>query len=116
LERALERLMHLRRIVRIRIVREALILTLDVGVFRLDEKRLAAVANCIADCRFVVMAALVRGVDSAESGGQRLPDERLGVLLLPRRAVEERRSAPRIVRRCIALRVAPAARCLAEFP
>jgi hypothetical protein len=56
------------RVVGIRIVGEALILTLDVRVFRLDEEWFA---NRLADCRLVVMAPLIRSIDSAKAGSQR---------------------------------------------
>src|SRR5437773_1452411 len=51
------------------------------------------VSQCLADGGFVVVAALVGGVDAAKAGVDGHPHEAGGLVFLPRRAVEEGRGA-----------------------
>ena len=87
LERAVERLADLRRIVGARIVWESPVLALDVRELRLDED--AAVMDRGSNGGFVVMPPLIRSVDPAKALLQRELDERLRALFLPSGTVEK---------------------------
>src|SRR5207244_11899978 len=76
------------------------VLSIDVGELGLEEDVLAVkmaggegVSQCLADRGFVVVAALVGGVDAAKAGADGHAGEEGGIVFLPRRAVEEGRDA-----------------------
>ncbi len=100
LQRARAGLLDLRGEGRAWVVGKAVVLAIDVGEFRLEEDVLAVkmaggegISQCLADGGFVVVAALVGGVDGAKARGEGHPHEAGGLVFLPRRAVEEGRDA-----------------------
>src|SRR5213593_988748 len=100
LQRAREGLFDLRGEWRVRVIRETVILAVDVGELRLEEDVLALETGGsegggqgLADAGFVVVAPLVGGVAGAKAGVEGHPHEAGGRVFLPGGAVEEGRDA-----------------------
>src|SRR5437868_5108687 len=93
LERAGERLRDLLCDRRGGVIRQPVILAIQVGELALYEQLVAPdpggqrSRDPAASARLVVVFALIRGVDPAEPAGQRAERERLGGLFFPRGAV-----------------------------
>src|SRR5438128_2596643 len=92
LDRAVEGLADLRRGIGARVVRQANVLALDIRELRLNEDGVGTLSDGSAGCGLVIVPALVRGVDSAETHRERQLHERLGALLFPGGSVEKRRT------------------------
>src|SRR5512132_2758182 len=58
-----------------------------------DQSRRDRARDARADSRFVIVAALIGGVDAAEARLEREPRQALGRVLFPRGAIEKARSA-----------------------
>ena len=100
LQRAREGLFDLRGEWCVRVIRETVVLAVDVGELRLEEDVLAMETGGsegggqgLADAGFVVVATLVGGVDGAKAGVEGHPHEAGGRVFLPGGAVEEGRDA-----------------------
>ena len=96
LQRARERLLDLRGEWGAGVIGKTVVLPVDVGELRLEEDVRAAEtaggeggSQGLADGGFVVVAALIGGVDAAEAGVEGHAHEAGGVVFLPRRAVEK---------------------------
>jgi hypothetical protein len=82
-----------------RVVRQAVILAIDVGEFGLqkelgsrDDALVVGLGQCFANARFKVVAPLIRSIDAPESGPQREQRECGSSLLLPSSSIEECRA------------------------
>src|SRR5271169_3180611 len=105
LEGARNRLAHLRGEIAIRIIWEAVILAALIRKLRLKKKVFAfnyargdRSCHCSPDSFFEIVLTLIRRIESAETGGNRLQRQRLSTVLLPSGTVHYRwhRHAPEI--------------------
>src|SRR5205823_6343105 len=90
LQRARIRLFHLPPDRRLRVIGKPRILPGAKSELGLNEELStsdARTAHCRPDARFEIMFALIRGVDAAKARLEREQGQRLGLVLLPRRAV-----------------------------